>query len=183
MKKFTLIALTIICFSLHSYSQDMGYNTFDIGVEYKWADNSPAYNIQGAFNAKIHHSLILSAGIKTAYRPITGTHNNEKGRGWGGALGYRYYFSVLPKGLYLGIRGEIWNMNMYRTANLTDETTKVLIFQPNVEIGHTFLINDLFFVTTYLSGGQQITISSGGDKFNYGRGFVPSAGISAGWRF
>ena len=183
MKKFTLIVLAIICFSFTSHAQDMGYSTFDIGAEYKWADNSPSYNVQAAFNAPIHHSLVLGLGIKTAYRPISGTHDNEKGRGWGGSLGYRYYFSALPKGIYIGARADVWNMKMYRTANLTTESTKVLILQPNLEAGHTFLVNDLFFFTVFISAGQQITISSPGDKFNYGNGFVPSAGISVGWRF
>ncbi len=102
MKKFTIIALVLICFSLTSYSQDeMGYTTVDAGVEYKYAENSPSYSFQGAFNATVHHSLILSVGLRTAYRPITGTHNNEKGRGWGLGLGYRYYFSVIPKRFFL----------------------------------------------------------------------------------
>ena len=183
MKKYTLIALTIICFSLNSHSQDMGYTSFDIGLEYKWADNSPAYGLQAAFNAKIHHSLVVGVGVKTAYLPIKGTHNNEKGRGWGVALGYRYYFSAIPKRFFIGARADVWNMNMYRTANLLAENTKVLILQPNVEAGHTFLVNDQFFFTLYVAAGQQITVSSPGDKFNYGNGFVPSAGFSAGWRF
>jgi len=183
MKKYTLIALAIIYFSSGSQAQDMGYTSFDIGAEYRWSDNSPSYNLQAAFNSQVHHSLVVSAGLKTAYRPIKGTHDNEKGRGWGVGLGYRYYFAPITKRFFIGARADVWNMKMYRTANLTAEDTKVMILQPNFELGHTFVVNDLFFVTTFISAGQQITVSSKGDKFNYGNGFVPSAGICAGWRF
>ncbi len=183
MKRLFGIAGLLLCLTTRGYSQDMGYQTFDIGGEYIWAENSPAINLQAAFNAKIHHSFVLSAGYKTAYRPITGTHNNEKGKGWGGALGYRYYFSVIPKRFFLGLRAELWNMGMYRTADPTVPSVNVLIAQPNAEAGYTFLINDLFFITTYLRYGKQVTLGSPGDKFNYGNGYVTSTGISAGWRF
>lgn len=183
MKKYLLIALTIICFSSSSHSQDMGYKSFDVGLEYKWEENSPSYNIQAAINAPIHHSLVVGVGFKTAYRFIKNSHNHEKGRGWGVALGYRYYFAAIPKRFYIGARADIWMMNMYHTANLATENTKVMILQPNIEAGHTFVVNDQFFFTLFIAAGQQITVSSPGDKFNYGNGFVPTAGFSAGWRF
>ncbi len=183
MKISLTLFLFLSLFTARGFSQDMGYRTFDIGGEYIWAENSPSINLQAAFNAKIHHSLVLSVGAKTAYRPITGTHDNEKGKGWGGALGYRYYFSVLPKGFYLGARAELWKMGMYRTASESLPSVDVLIAQPNAEAGFTGLINDIFFITAYVRYGKQITLSSPGDKFNYGNGAVTSAGISAGWRF
>jgi hypothetical protein len=183
MKKYTLIVLNLLCISSVNYSQDFGYKTFDVGVEYKWASNSPDVGIQLAMNLEEHHSFILSGAFKTAWHPIPNSHNNEKGRGWGGGLGYRYYFSVLPKRVFLGVRGEIWSMGMYRTANTTAETVQVMIFQPNVELGYTGLINDMVFITPYISAGKQLTLSSEGDTFLYGNGFVTSFGLSVGWRF
>jgi hypothetical protein len=183
MKKVCLVIFSSLFIVLSAKSQDFGYNTFDAAAEYKWASNSPDVGLQFAFNAKVHSSIIFSGAFKTAFKPIPNTHNNERGRGWGAGIGYRYYFSVLPKGLFLGTRGELWMMGMYRTANETASTTHVTIFQPNAELGYTGLINDIFFVTVYASAGKQMTISSPGDKFLYGNDFVPSFGISCGWRF
>jgi hypothetical protein len=183
MKKLVFIALTSVCYSLNSYSQDLGYKTTDIGAEYIWVENSPFIGLQAATNAKIHHSFIASLGYKTAYRPITGTHNNEKGDGWGGSLGYRYYFSVIPKGFYIGARGSLWSLGMYRTADPTIPSVNVMIGQPSAEAGFTALFNDIFYTTVFISAGKQFTISSGGDSFGYGKGSVTAAGISAGIRF
>jgi hypothetical protein len=183
MKKPFLIVLALLCYSFAAYSQDLGYNTIDVGMEYKWSSNSPNINLQLALNAKIHHSFLISAGYKSAYKPIPNTHNNEKGRGWGGSLGYRYYFGVVPKRVFLGIRGEVWSFGMYRTANETAENVQVMIFQPHIEAGYTAVINDIFYITPLVSYSKQITVSSDGDTFLYGNGYVPSVGISMGWRF
>jgi hypothetical protein len=183
MKRFTFIALASACFSLTSHSQDLGYNTTDIGAEYSWVENSPGVNLQVAFNAKIHHSFLASVGYKTAYRPISGTHNNEKGQGWGGSVGYRYYFDYIPRSFFVGARTHFWSLSMYRTADPTLKTVSVLIAQPSIEVGYTAVINDIFFITTYISAGKQFTISSPDDTFGYGKGSATGAGISAGFRF
>ncbi len=184
MKKLTLIALSSLFFAFSAYSQeDFGYKTFDIGLEYKWAQKSPGINLQMAFNSKLHHSFLISIGFKNAYNPIEGTHDNEKGRGWGGSLGYRYYFSVVPKGFFLGVRCDLWSMRMYHTANASGPSSNVLIAQPSGEIGYTILINDQLFITLFASGGKQFTVSSSGEAYKYGQEFIPGGGISVGWRF
>jgi hypothetical protein len=182
MKKFLLIALVSVCLNKYAQSQDYGYRTTDIGAEYQWTENSPALNLQFALNATTHHSFVGSVGIKTAFQPIEGSHDNEKGKGWGGSVGYRYYFSVLPKGFYVGARAHFWSLNMYHTADNLSPKTSVTIAQPSGEIGYTSVINDLFFITTYISAGQKVTVS-GEQTFAYGKGFVASAGIAMGWRF
>ena len=98
-------------------------------------------------------------------------------------MGYRYYFRVLPKGIYLGVRAHIWSMGMFRTADLSTDKTNVLIGQPNAEIGYTGVINDIAFFTVYYSVGKQFTISSPGDSFLYGKSSVSVIGVSGGIRF
>jgi hypothetical protein len=183
MKKTILIGLFCLCFSFIINAQyDFGYRTFDAGLEYKWVNNSPSINIQAAYNSKLHHSFLLFAGYKTAYKEVSESHNHEKGNGLGGALGYRYYITVLPKGFFLGTRAELWSFNMYHTASEATTKDKLLIFQPNAEAGYTILINDIFYITSFLSAGKQMTLSSG-STYQYGNDFVPSFGINAGWRF
>lgn len=186
MKRTILFAIAaFLCLSLTVQSQDMGYNTKDVGIDYLWAKDCPGINLQLAFNAREHHSIITSLGYKDVWRPIPNTHNNEKGKGFGGSVGYRYYFKVLPKGIYLGLRAHVWSLSMYRSADNTAKNTNLTIGQPSAELGYTAVINDIAFVTFYYSAGKQFQISDA-DKsygYGYGKGSVSSFGISGGIRF
>jgi Protein of unknown function (DUF3575) len=183
MKK-CLIALTgLFCISLSGYSQDYGYRTFDIGAEYQYTKSGPSYNLQVAFNSEEHHSIVLRAGYNIATGQTTPTHNNEEGSGWSGSLGYRYYFSVLPKRFFIGARAAVAAMDIQWSIHATNGSSKLMVLQPAVETGYTLLINDMFFITPHISAGIQTTLNNKGEKVTYGNGFLPGAGISMGWRF
>ena len=181
MKKPTLLIIPLLC--LAARSQDFGYKTTDVGAEFQLDPDGAAYNLQFAFNAKIHHSFLLRAGYKTANPVRTRLHDSEEGHGWGGSAGYRYYLNVLPRRFYIGARVELWKMNIHWSIPVTESTTKLTILQPSLEAGYTFLINDLFFITPYLAGGPQVNLKTEGAKVNYGEAFNTLIGISAGWRF
>ncbi len=183
MKKYTLVAFLCISLSFPGLAQDnMGYRTFDMGGEYQWSKLSQSTNLQVAFNAETHHSIVLSAGFKTVYRHIDGTHNNERGKGLGGSLGYRYYFSVLPQRFFLGARCDLWSMTMYRTADPTI-SIRMSILQPKLELGYTFIINDKVFITPYLAYSKLISHNTSEDKYVYGNGYEPIIALSGGLRF
>lgn len=175
--------LCLFSIPLFSQAQETGYNTFDIGAEYQHFNNSSEMNLQLAFNAKIHHSIVLRAGYSNAVRETTATHYSEEGNGWSGSIGYRYYFSVLPKRFFIGARAGIASMDMKWTAQATKGSSTLLVFQPAFETGFTFLINDQLFITPHLSAGIQTTINNKGEKVTYGDGFNGGGGISVGWRF
>ena len=183
MKKPILLSFTVILLSLAARSQEMGYKTVDVGAEFQWYPDGTAYNLEFAFNARMHHSILLRAGFNSVPDKKTDLHDGEEGNGWGGSVGYRYYVGVMPKRFYIGTRLEIWNMKITWSIPVTQSETKLTIFQPSLEAGYTFLINDLFFITPYVGGGPQVNLKTEGNKVNYGEGFNPIAGISAGWRF
>ena len=183
MQKQLFILITFFSFSVNSHSQDLGYRTFDIGAEYQYVKDGPAFNLQLALNAEEHHSIVMRAGYMKAAGKTTATHNNEAGSGWGGSVGYRYYFSILPKRFFAGARAGLWNMNINWSVPEAEGVSKLLVLQPAFETGYTLLVNDMLFITPYISAGTQITLNAKGEKVSYGNGFVPMAGISVGWRF
>ncbi|MEP6700797.1 MAG: hypothetical protein ABJA85_05760 [Bacteroidota bacterium] len=183
MKKLTSLIVFIISFSITSLSQDMGYTTTDVGGEFQWQPDGSIFNLQLAFNAKIHHSFLIRGGYNKARLKRTPSHDSEEGNGWGGSLGYRYYFSILPKRFFLGLKVGVWKETVHWSVPVTESDTKFLIYQPAVEAGYTFLINDQFFITPHFTAAYQIKANNKGDEVAYGEGFVPMAGISAGWRF
>jgi len=184
MKKPILLSFTVILLlTLTARSQEMGYKTVDVGAEFQWYPDGTEYNLQFAFNARTHHSILLRGGYNHSSPRRTFLHDGEEGNGWSGSLGYRYYVGVMPRRFYIGTRLEIWNMKIHWSIPVTESDTKLTIFQPSLEAGYTFLINDLFFITPYVGGGPQVNLKTEGSKVNYGEGFNPIAGISAGWRF
>ncbi|MGQ0740093.1 MAG: DUF3575 domain-containing protein [Bacteroidota bacterium] len=183
MQKRFFVLIAVISFSVSSHSQDVGYRTFDAGAEFQYVKDGPAFNLQLALNAEEHHSVILRGGYLKVSGKTTSAHNSEAGSGWGGAFGYRYYFSVLPKRFFIGARAALWSMNITWSVPEASGSSKLLLLQPAVETGYTWIINDYFFITPQLSASVQTTLSTKGEKVAYGTGFVPQAGISIGWRF
>jgi hypothetical protein len=183
MKKTVVCFILFLFLAIATYAQDFGYTTTDAGGEYQWNPDGAIVNLQFAFNSKIHNSFLIRAGYNKVPLKSTNLHNGEEGSGWGGSLGYRYYFNVVPRRFYIGIRADLWKMNIHFSIPVTESTTKLTILQPGLEAGFTLLLNELVFITPYISAGKQITLNIRGDNVDYGHGFIPSAGISAGFRF
>ena len=182
MKKTILLGILIYLCSI-SYSQEMGFNTTDIGAEYNYTSSYSSYSMQLAFNAKTHHSIIIRGGYNKIQSDPTTADNNESGNGWSASLGYRYYIKVLPRRFYIGTRVEVSNLDINWSKFIGGGTSKIIVLQPSIETGYTLLINELFFITPYVAGGFQTTLKTKGETVNYGNGFIPFAGISAGFRF
>ncbi len=181
-KQFFILIIVLTC-SVNSHSQDVGFRTFDIGGEYQYAKDGPAFNLQLAINAEEYHAIVLRAGYMKATGKTTSAHNSESGYGWGGSIGYRYHFSVIPKRFFIGARAGLWNLNINWSVPEAEGVSKLLVLQPAFETGYTFLINDYFFISPQLSASIQTTLNTKGEKVAYGTGFTPLAGISVGWRF
>ncbi|MEI2740252.1 MAG: hypothetical protein V9F01_15870 [Chitinophagaceae bacterium] len=185
MKKLFNLTILVSLFCTCSYAQDMGFRTTDIGAEYQKYEHGSIYNLHIAFNAKLNHSFQLRLGYNQvpAYRVDAHT---ESGNGWGGGLGYRYYFKPFPYKLFIGARTDIWSMKIDLDFSPADGPAyypgNTLILQPALETGYTFVINDMLYITPYVSAGFQTDFDKGGSTVKYGNGFIPTAGISTGIR-
>ena len=185
MKKLLSLIIIVFLFCFCSYGQDMGFRTTDIGGEYQWYPRGSIYNLHVAFNAKLNHSFQLRLGYNHVPAYNAGTHT-EFGKGWGGGLGYRYYFKPFPYKFFIGARADIWVMKIdqvfYSFFDFSSVQDNYLVLQPALEAGYTFVINDVLYITPYATAGFQTQFDqSAGAK--YGNGFTPTAGISAGFRF
>ena len=182
MKK-QLSLFVILCFSLTVHSQDLGYRTLDAGAGYLYSEEGPVFNLQFALNAKEHHSFVFGGSYKKLNRQSTALHTREAGKGWGGFLGYRYYFSIMPKRFFIGARAGIQSMNVNWVTTEAEGTSQLLVVQPGLETGYTFLINDMFFITPHILASLQKKLSVKGENVSFGEDFLPMAGIHFGWRF
>jgi len=182
MKKLIIFIffLFIYFFSFSQYESDIGYRTTDVGAEFQWYPAGYIAGLHLGFNSKLHHSVQLRLGYNKANRKDDGEKETEEGGGWGGGLGYRYYFKPFPHKFFIGLRTDIWRLNIDWTEGAQTGTTKTWTFQPLFETGYTFFINDQAFLTASISNGTGINIKTDGEKV--GQGFVTMAGISFGVR-
>jgi len=115
-----------------------------------------------------------------------GVHEDERGGGFGGTLGYRYYFKPERKGLLLGIRCDLWRNEVDWRDNIgliteVNGTSNVTVLQPTAEIGFVrYLKNDLVLIPT-ISLGAEINIQTDGAEI--GQGAILLLGITLAKRF
>lgn len=182
MKK-QLHLFVLLFFSISAHSQELGYRTLDAGAGYLYTPEGPVINLHFALNARERHSFVFGGGYNKLNRQSTSKHASETGNGWGGFLGYRYHFSVMPKRFFIGVRAGIRSMNVSWATTESAGTSNLLVLQPGLETGYTFLINDMFFITPHIIASLQKKLAEKGENVSFGKDFLPMAGISCGWRF
>lgn len=178
------LIVSIICFfilSFQSYSQEVGYNTTDIGAEFNHYSGGNIYNLQLAFNSKLHHSFLIRVGYNSVNGSYSDKYENEKGGGFVAGIGYRYYVLYRPRGFYIGPKVDYWKMNIDWTYNFSIGNSKTVLLVPAVETGYMLLVNDLFFITPAVSLGTRVNLKSAVNPLK--DGLVIQFGISAGVKF
>lgn len=182
MKKLFVILISLF-FIQSVYSQDieMGYTTTDIGGEFQWYPAGTITGLHIAFNSKLHNSFHFRVGYNKTDNKSSGTNNEEKGGGWGGTFGYRYYFKPFPHKFFIGARTDLWGMTIDWKQGTQSGTTKTLTLQPTFEMGYTFFVNDQMFITPSFANGAKINLKTDGQDVS--QGFVTLLGISLGVRF
>ena len=183
MKKLiSLPLLLLLLFTLPAFSQEIGFRTTDIGAEFQWYPDGKIYNLHLAFNAKLNHSFQFRFG----YNHINThryTDHVEEGNGWGGGVGYRYYFKPFPYQFFVGVRTDIWNNKISWANSVLEANLKRWMLYPAAETGYTFVINDQCYITIFGALGSQIaTGKQTGQSVKYGNSFTSQAGISVGAR-
>ena len=142
-----------------------------IHLEYELTDNS---GIQG----RIGYNIVRHRDL--------GVHEDERGGGFGGTLGYRYYFKPNRTGIMLGARCDLWKNEVdwkdnIGTINEVQGTTNVTVLQPTAEIGYIFsLKKGLIFLPTVSLGGE-INIQTEGAEV--GQGAILLLGATIAKRF
>ena len=180
MKRILFAVFFILLFNTSKSQVEVGYTTTDIGAVFQWYPSGTISGLHLGFNSRLHNSFIVEAGYNKANRKDNGEKDNEKGGGWGGSLGYRYYFKPYPYKLFLGLKTDIWRMSIDWTEGANTGNTKTWTLQPTFEIGYTFVINDQAFITPVIANGVEVNMKTEGDKV--GQGFITLVGISAGFR-
>jgi hypothetical protein len=124
--------------------------------------------------------LIFGGGVDFAYHGNQGKQDSEKGSGYGASFGARFYL-VHP--LFFGIRTDVWRTkidwtNHSNPALPASGTSRIVVFQPTLEVGSNFRFGD-YWVSPALGFGAEINTFVNGAPT--GQGAVLLLGVSMTW--
>ncbi len=119
-------------------------------------------------------------GHQTIRHEDFGEHDDERGNGFGGTLGYRRYW---PNGLSVGVRVDLWANQLDWTDNIGQANqrtgrTDVTVLQPVVEGAWRKFFAGRWFVQPSAALGAEINIQTDGE--DTGQGFIYLLGVSVG---
>lgn len=137
---------------------------------------------------KSRHSLHLRAGYNRVRHGDLGVQDGERGDGFGGTLGYRYYFRKGWSGWFAGPRADIWRNQLDwqdkddNGAVISSGISKIVVLQPTAEAGYLFLLGKSpWFVAPSLAFGVEINVKTEGAPM--GEGTILLLGVCVGRRF
>ena len=124
---------------------------------------------------KDHFALNTRLGLNMANRhDWSGFHDSEKGTGYGGSIGLRYYVHPECDGLLFGVRSDLWKMRInwekHDVTPIEKGHTDILILQPTAEIGYLWRLKESKWnIGAILALGFEINIKTEGEEVGQGR--------------
>ncbi len=176
--------LALLCFAIVCTGQN---SIFDVNFEFQAYPTGliPGLRLEKGFNEK------NAASIRLGYQLIDhrdlGKHDDETGTGYGFTLGYKRFLKEGFRGLHLGVRNDVWSNkinwehNKFAPIEPTSGTTKIIVLQPTLEAGWTFIPAKKCIITPTLAFGYEINVKTEGEPT--GEGVILLAGLNLGYRF
>lgn len=154
-------------------------------------------NIGGGIEAQIYPTGFIAgavfykelgaesfAHIRLGYNFIrhgdAGVHQDERGSGWGGSLGFDRALKVRRTNVLLGARCDLWFNNLTWRNNIGQSNefsgkTNVTVVQPTVRLSYPFRIGADFIVPE-LAFGSEFNVKTSGEEV--GEGLILLIGLS-----
>ncbi len=128
-------------------------------------------------------SATLYLGLNVTDRRDWGRHDDESGIGAGAGLAWRRYFDEDGLGWFLGVRTDLWFMQIDWEENSgASGTTDIVVFQPTAQVGYSFLPEGSRWVFEASAAlGAEINLQTDGEPV--GEGAIFLLGLGAGFRF
>ena len=150
------------------------------GVEIQWYPAGYQFMVTGEYGIGEAHAIQARLGYNLTRRKDFSPYNDlENGGGFGGTLGYRYYFGEEKNGLYLGARTDIWALTIdWEDADQLPNvgTTNITVLQPTGEIGYIYAFEESpLAIGINVAGGYEVNVVTKGEAV--GEGAIGLLGI------
>ncbi len=139
--------------------------------------------VEGAKGQNAGH---LRLGFNWMRHGDAGKHEDERGIGLGLTLGYKRYLLHDLKGLFAGIRSDVWfnEMRWKDNIGLPNELsgkTELVVLQPTLEAGWLFELSPKWVFAPSLAFGYEVNLATEGSPT--GEGPILLAGVQVGYRW
>lgn len=159
-----------------------------IGIEFQAYPTGLIPGLRFDYNFASRHGVQLRAGYNWVRHRDLGVQDNEEGDGFGGTLGYRFYFRDGWTGWFAGARCDLWR-NQLDWQDKDDNgvvtgsgTSKITVIQPTAEGGYLFTLgNGGWFLAPSLAFGVEVNVKTEGAPM--GEGTILLVGVCVGKRF
>ncbi|MCB0643661.1 MAG: DUF3575 domain-containing protein [Phaeodactylibacter sp.] len=180
-----MLLITCLLAGVQLAGQSLRLSPTDISLEFQVYPTGFLPGIRIDQNFGKHHALHLRGGLNLINHRDLGVQDDERGSGYGGTFGYRYYFPSDFQGWFLGLRADVWR-NTIEWKNFSDlpgaGTTRLWVLQPTLEGGYLFLLaNQTWFISPSLGFGVEVNVVTEGAET--GQGLILLLGCSSGIRF
>lgn len=145
--------------SLHWGTELQAYPTGLIpGVLFEFAGD------QGAWQLRLGADLVDHRDL--------GIQDDERGKGFGGSLGYLYFFKEYGNKWFIGVRSDVWRNSIKwkdqpDTPQETSGTSKILVLQPTAIAGFGWDFGLVQFRPT-VAFGAEINVKTEGREVGHG---------------
>ncbi len=203
MKLNFIVCMIMVSFPLTfllGQNDDLDKRPIELSFEYQMypAGMMPGLKVEAGLGKYYKSSLEARIAYNRARRHGWGEHGDERGGGWGGSFGYKYYILKPMKGLYIGVRSDVWRLTIdyrdigedmiYDTADDSDfGQSKIWILQPTASVGYKFLFRvgnekkTTIFLTPQVAAGWEYNVKTEGEAV--GQGAIGLWGLDIGVRF
>lgn len=183
--RFSVVAILLIAlFANRLFAQETQKGTGWIGSELQVypAGIIPGFQFEYYFSE--HHSGHVRLGANIANRRDWGKHDDERGEGFGGTIGYRYRGHWRGSTFSAGLRTDIWDMQIrWQNTTITmgqqstnKGETSILVIQPTLEVGWWKVLSERWTMGICISNGYEINVKTKGDPV--GEGAITLLGIN-----
>ncbi len=179
----------ILVSTVKAWSQEAQLRS--VGLEIQGYPAGAIFSLRGDMSLSEHLTGNLRFGYNLARRSDLGEHDDERGGGFGGSLGARYFFNREYSKFFVGLRTDIWWMEIDWTTIDPDVNiglpirtgeTDITVLQPLIEGGYAFIFSeDKWAVIPKISLGFEINIRTKGEEV--GEGAISLIGVSIHRRF
>ena len=150
-------------------------NKHEVGMDIQWYPAGWLIGPIYQYHPKTHHAFFAKLGVNFANRhDWSGLNDDEKGIGYGGSLGYRYYLKPQMSTFFIGTRGELYNTYIHWKNDIgmpaeTSGRTQIIVYQPSFEVGYWARIPKTKWCLTISSGaGIEINVVTKGKPVGEG---------------
>jgi len=170
-----------LAFGLSSTATGQGRESAGLGFEAQVYPSGGIFTARGALRLSDSDMLLGYVGYNLAERGSNGEHANEEGGGPGVGVAWRHYFGEFRSGWHLGIRTDLWFMDIDWTDPNDSGRTGITVLQPTAQGGYTFLLDDDWVIDVGVSVGAEINVSTDGAPV--GEGAILLLGVGTEYRF